>query len=156
MSEIRIVCIGKLKERYWREAQAEYIKRLNAFCRPVVIEKKEAVLPKGADAKQINQALVEEGESLLGACTGSVVALSPEGAALSSEQFSRQIKAMREAGNISFVVGGSHGLSQKVKDTARFIVSFSAMTMPHQLFRIVLIEQIYRALMIAERRTYHK
>lgn len=156
MSEIRIVCIGKLKERHWQQAQAEYVKRLGAFGRVVVIEKKEAALQKNPDDRQIDQALLEEGESLLGACTGSVVALSPEGASLTSEQFSKHIKALRESGTVSFVVGGSHGLSPHVKNAAKLVVSFSAMTMPHQLFRIVLIEQIYRALMIAEGRTYHK
>lgn len=156
MRNIRIVCIGALKERWWQQAQAEYLKRLSAFCRTTVIEKKEAPLTAGASHAHIEKAAEKEADALLGACTGTIIALSPEGETFSSEQFSALVKKHSDKGDISFVIGGSMGLASAVKQKAHRTVSFSAMTMPHQLFRIVLLEQIYRAFMIALGRTYHK
>lgn len=156
MQKINFVCIGKLKERYWHEAQAEYITRLGAFAHATVIEKKEATLPKNASLAQIQNALRNEGRSLLSSCSGTLIALSPEGKAFSSEDFSKFLLYQLDTGDISFLVGGSHGLSDEVKKRAGYIISFSPMTMPHQLFRIVLLEQVYRALMLGTGRTYHK
>ncbi len=156
MRSISIVCIGNLKERWWQQAQTEYLKRLSAFCRSTVIEKKGTTLPAGASPALIEKALEKEADALLGACTGTIVALSPEGDTLSSEQFSALVKNLFDKGDISFVIGGSNGLGDKPKQKAHRTVSFSAMTLPHQLFRIVLLEQIYRAFMIASGRTYHK
>ena len=156
MPNIKIICIGSLKERWLSQAQAEYAKRLSAFCRLTIIEKKECALPKNASAAQTQKALLEEGDALLSACSGSVIALSPEGETLSSEAFSALVRKLSDAGDVSFVTGGSNGLSEPLKQKAQRVVSFSALTMPHQLFRIVLLEQIYRAFMIASGRTYHK
>lgn len=153
---INIVCIGKLKENYFKEAQAEYLKRLSAFGRVSVIEKKECPLPKDASAALIVRAVEQESAALLESASGALIALSPDGAKMSSEAFAALVKSKVSSGDVTFAVGGSHGLSSALKQKADAVVSFSDMTMPHQLFRIVLLEQIYRALMISEGRAYHK
>ncbi len=155
MSTLTVACIGKLKEKYWKDAQAEYEKRLSAFCRVSVIEKSEAPLSGSSDAL-ILKAVEQEGKALLSAAKGALIALSPEGETMDSSRFSALLKKLSDAGDVTFAVGGSYGLSDVVKKSARHIISFSALTLPHQLFRIVLLEQIYRGFMIAAGRTYHK
>ncbi|MBT3319266.1 MAG: 23S rRNA (pseudouridine(1915)-N(3))-methyltransferase RlmH [Clostridia bacterium] len=156
MASINIVCIGKLKEKYWKEAQAEYVKRLGAFCRINIEEKKEAALPKNASAAQIDKAAKSESEELNTASRGYMIALSPEGERMTSQQFAQLIKKRAQIGDMSFLIGGSHGLSNAIKAKADKVLSFSDMTMPHQLFRVVLLEQVYRAFMIGAGRVYHK
>ncbi len=156
MPAIRILCVGKLKEPYFREAQEEYLKRLSAFARVEIIEKKEAPLSAGASDAQIQQTLRAEGAGLLSVARGTLIALSPEGEKMNSEAFSALVRKCADTGEICFVIGGSCGLSGEVKSAATRILSFSDMTMPHGLFRVVLLEQLYRAFMIAEGRTYHK
>ena len=156
MPAIRLLCIGKLKEPFFKDAQDEYIKRLSAFARVEVIEKKETPLPADAPEALVRRAQKEEGEALLSARRGALIALSPEGEKLTSEAFSALVRKYADAGEICFAIGGSCGLGAEVKASASKIVSFSDMTMPHTLFRIVLLEQIYRAFMISEGRTYHK
>jgi 23S rRNA (pseudouridine1915-N3)-methyltransferase len=156
MPNISIVCIGKLKEKYFKDAEAEYLKRLSSFCRVSVIEKKESPLPADAPPALIEKAVAAESASLLGSASGTLIALSPEGQKLDSEAFARLVKSRLDSGDITFAVGGSYGLGSELKKKADHVISFSDMTMPHQLFRIVLLEQIYRALMISSGRTYHK
>jgi 23S rRNA (pseudouridine1915-N3)-methyltransferase len=156
MANIIIICIGKLKEKYLLEAQAEYVKRLSAFCRVSVIEKKEAPLPKNASGALIEKAVEEESASISDSAKGALIALSPDGEKMDSEEFAAVIKSGLQSGDITFAVGGSHGLGGSLRQRASRVVSFSDMTFPHQLFRIVLLEQIYRAFMITEGRTYHK
>jgi 23S rRNA (pseudouridine1915-N3)-methyltransferase len=156
MSNLTVACIGKLKEKYWKDAQAEYEKRLSAFCRVSIIEKGEAQLPKDFSDALIQKAIEQEGDALLAAAKGALIALSPEGDTMDSRQFSDLLKKLTDAGDVTFAIGGSYGLSDAVKKSARHIISFSDLTMPHQLFRIVLLEQIYRGFMIAAGRTYHK
>lgn len=156
MSSLTIACIGKLKEKYWKDAQAEYTKRLSAFCRVSVAEKSEAPLPKDASDVLIQRAKEQEGQALLGVAKGTLVALSPEGEQMDSMGFSALVKKLSDAGDVTFAIGGSYGLSDAVKKSASHIMSFSDLTMPHQLFRIVLLEQIYRGYMVAAGRTYHK
>jgi 23S rRNA (pseudouridine1915-N3)-methyltransferase len=156
MPAIRLLCIGKLKEPYFREAQASYVKRLSAFGRVEIVEKKETPLPPGAAGALVHKALREEGAALLASVRGTLIALSPEGEKMDSEAFSAFVRKIADAGEICFAVGGSCGLSPEVKSAAVKTVSFSDMTMPHGLFRVVLLEQVYRAFMISEGRTYHK
>lgn len=153
---VSVVCIGKLKERYFKEAEAEYLKRLSAFCRASVIEKKEYPLPKDSSDALIQKAISAESASILESASGAIIALSPDGAKMSSEAFASLLKAKISSGDVTFAVGGSYGLSPELKQRADAVVSFSDMTMPHQLFRIVLLEQIYRAFMILGGRAYHK
>lgn len=156
MANVNIICTGKLKEEYLRQAQAEYTKRLGAFCSLNIIEKREASLPKNASDANIEKACLTESEDLLQSAQGYLIALSPEGRRVNSESFAELIRERSDRGDISFFIGGSNGLHQSLKSKADLILSFSDLTMPHQLFRIVLLEQIYRGFMISGKRTYHK
>lgn len=145
MIKVRFVCVGKLKEEYLRAGCAEYEKRLLRFCRPETVEVAE------------KPTLREEGEDILRALRGHVVVLTPEGERLTSEEFAADIRKVVDRGEeLTFVIGSSNGLSAAVKAAANERVSFSAMTMPHQLFRLVLFEQVYRAFTILGGVKYHK
>lgn len=156
MANINVVCIGKLKEKYFKEAEAEYLKRLSAFCRVSVIEKKESALLKETSDTLIQKAVEEESASILECSKGTLIALSPDGESMGSEKFAAVINKSIQSGDITFAIGGSYGLSRSLKQKAAHIISFSDMTFPHQLFRVILLEQVYRAFMITEGRTYHK
>ncbi|MBR5561628.1 MAG: 23S rRNA (pseudouridine(1915)-N(3))-methyltransferase RlmH [Clostridia bacterium] len=157
---INIICIGKLKEDYLRSACAEYEKRLGAFCKLKITELAPARLPENPNDAQIEAALADESERILSKISNSdaVFALCIEGKELSSENFSKEIEkcAVSGFGSISFVIGGSHGLAPSVKSRAKFRLSMSPMTFPHQLARVMLLEQIYRAFMISNGGKYHK
>ena len=160
MLNINVICIGKLKERYLRDACDEYIKRLGAFCRLNIIELSPARLPENPNQSQIKSALDSEAKTILSK-TGKgdrIIALCIEGDMLSSEALCKRIDdiAVSGFGSISFIIGGSHGLSDYVKDRADIKLSMSKMTFPHQLTRVMLLEQIYRAFTISSRITYHK
>lgn len=145
MQKIRIVAVGKLKEAFWRDAVAEYVKRLSRFASVEIRE-----LPERAT-------LEEEAKDILSACRGYVVALAVEGQKMDSETFASIIKKRTDEGaELTFVIGSSCGLSDEVKRAARLRLSFSDMTLPHQLMRVVLTEQIYRAFMINANSVYHK
>ena len=145
MQKIRIVAVGKLKESFWRDAVAEYVKRLSRFASVEIRE-----LPERAT-------LAEEAKDILAACSGYVVALAVEGEKMDSETFASTIKKRTDEGaELTFVIGSSCGLSDEVKRAARLRLSFSDMTLPHQLMRVVLTEQIYRAFMINANSVYHK
>ena len=145
MIRVRIVCVGKLKEEYWRAALAEYAKRLARFCRLEV-----TVLPERRTPE-------EEADAILRACRGHVFALAVEGKQVSSEQFAAEIASLCDAGKeMTFVIGSSCGLAERVKRQADGLLSFSKMTFPHQMMRVILAEQIYRAFMIAAGAEYHK
>lgn len=145
MIKIRLVCVGKLKETYWREAVAEYQKRLGRFCALEICE-----LPEKRDPE-------EEAEEILRACRGYTVALAIEGKMCSSEEFAKKIKSLADAGReMTFVIGSSCGLAQNVKAAADALLSFSPMTFPHQMMRVVFLEQLYRAFMINAGAEYHK
>ncbi len=160
MLNINIICIGKLKEGYLRAACAEYEKRLGAFCKLKITELTPAKLPESPNNSQIEAALTDECERILAKISqnDAVFAMCIEGRELSSESFSKEIEkcAVSGFGTISFIIGGSHGLSQKIKDKAKFKLSMSPMTFPHQLARVMLLEQIYRAFMISSGGKYHK
>lgn len=160
MINIKIICIGKLKEDYLRMACAEYEKRLGAFCKLKVIELVPSRLPDNPNDAQIEAALNDESERILAAISPNeaIFALCIEGKELSSEIFSKEIEkcAVSGFGSLCFVIGGSHGLSPTVKSKARYRLSMSPMTFPHQLARVMLLEQIYRAFMISSGGKYHK
>lgn len=158
--EIQILCVGKLKERYWSEAIAEYEKRLSRFCNIKIIEVKEARLPDKASAAEEENVKREEGQALLKQIReGSfVIALEINGKALSSEELAEKIGSLGLEGrsSLTFVIGGSLGLSEEVRRRADFKLSFSRMTFPHQMMRVVLMEQIYRSFKILKNEPYHK
>ncbi len=160
MININIICIGKLKEDYLRMACAEYEKRLGAFCKLKITELAPARLPENPNETQINTALADESERILAKISQNeaVFALCIEGKELSSEQLSAEIEklAVSGFGSLCFIIGGSHGLSPEVKRRANFRLSMSPMTFPHQLARVMLLEQIYRSFMISSGGKYHK
>lgn len=160
MINVNIICIGKLKEDYLCRASAEYQKRLGAFCKLKITELAPSRLPDTPNEAQIAAALSDEGKKILSAIsTGDAVfALCIEGKTISSEAFSKEIEkcAVSGFGSLCFIIGGSHGLSPEVKSRAKFKLSMSPMTFPHQLARVMLLEQIYRAFMISSGGKYHK
>ena len=149
---IRVVCVGKLKEKYWKDAVAEYAKRLSAYCDFSVVEVKE---DRDDDVEK-------EGERLLKQIGDKehVISLEISGRARRSEDLSAHLSDLIDRGagqgTLTFVIGGSEGLSAAVSRRADESLSFSAMTFPHQLMRVILAEQIYRAFKIMRGETYHK
>lgn len=159
MMRIRILCVGKLKEEYWRKACEEYGKRLSAFCRFSIQEIPETRLLDHPSQAMIEAALQEEGKKLLEAAgEDSLFPLCIEGKMLSSEQLSRAIEetALYGESAVCFVIGSSFGLHDCVKQKGKMRLSMSPMTFPHQLARVMLCEQIYRAFQIAAHTRYHK
>lgn len=154
--KVALVCVGKLKEEYWRDALAEYAKRLSRFCKFEVIEVAESKIT-GRAAGEIAQAIRQEGDRLLAALHGTVVVLDRGGVECTSEQIADKVRQCRSAGNdMCFVIGGSDGLSQAVLDKADWTIRFGRVTFPHQLIRVVCAEQIYRAFCINDHIAYHK
>ena len=145
MQKINFVVVGKIKEKFYRDAVDEYAKRLSRFAK---LEIKELPERDNPDA---------ETDEILRVVKGYTIALAVEGKKASSEKLAEKIKGLCDQGKeISFVIGSSCGLSDKVKQTADELLSFSDMTFPHQLMRVILAEQVYRAFMIASGSTYHK
>ncbi len=151
--KVNIVCVGKIKEKFFTDAIAEYQKRLSRFCNFNIIEVDEASKIDNLEKKS-----EAEGNLLLAKCTGVVVCLDGKGKMLSSPEIAEFIKKKEVSGNseMTFVIGGSNGLSQAVLKRADLILSFGNITYPHQLFRVVLSEQIYRAFTILNGLPYHK
>lgn len=155
---INIICVGKLKEKYWVMAENEYSKRLSRFVKLNLIQLPDEKLT-GNDSLD-NIAKEKEGEKIISKIPKNsfVIAMDIKGKQLSSEEFSKQIENLSITGksNITFIIGGSLGISDSVLKKADKKISFSKMTFPHQLFRIMLLEQIYRSFKIINNGTYHK
>lgn len=159
MLNVKIVVVGGLKESYLREAVAEYMKRLTAFCLPEIVELKEARLPDSPSASEISAALACEGRNILAACPARSVkvALCVEGKQLSSPALAQYIdSAAARSGCLCFIIGGSYGLADDVKRAADLRLSFSELTFPHQLMRVILLEAVYRGFNILKGTKYHK
>lgn len=159
MQGVTILAVGGLKERYFTDACAEYQKRLSAFCRLSLIEIEEYRLSRDPAAAEIERGLADEGRHIIAKIPSRafVIPLCVEGQALSSPQLAAKlVKIAETAPQVAFIIGGSHGLSDEVKSLADFKLSMSAMTFPHQLARVMLLEQVYRAFSIAGNRKYHK
>jgi len=160
MLNITLLCVGKLKETYWRDACAEYEKRLGAFCRFRLIEVAEERLPDNPSGAQIAATIEAEGKRILEQIPkdSAVIPLCIEGKELDSPTLSTRIQriAVEGTSHITFVIGGSWGLSNGVKSRAHLRLSMSPMTFPHQLARVMVMEQIYRAFQIAGGGKYHK
>lgn len=150
---INFITMGKLKESYFREACEEYIKRLSAFATVKVFEPEPAYLPQNPNQTQILQALAKEAEKLRSLAKGYKIAMCIEGKTLSSESLSEKIRDISE---ISFIVGSSFGLDENFKRECDFRLSMSPMTFPHSLARVMLFEQVYRAMSITMNSKYHK
>ena len=156
MLAVKLICVGKLKEAYWRDAVAEYEKRLRPLCRWELIELPEARLPSDPSPAEISAALEKEGEQILRRVSGRVYPLCIEGRAVDSPGLAKRLAgAMQSPGAVSFVIGSSYGLSPAVKQAGEGI-SMSPMTFPHHLARVMLCEQIYRGFQILGNSSYHK
>jgi len=157
---ITILAVGKLKEKYWRDAIDEYSKRLGKYCRLQITEIKESMLPANASAADEEAVKTAEGADILGKIKPSdhVISLEIKGKAFSSEALAQHLEHLTVSGksSIVFVIGGSLGLSTEVSKRADLKLSFSAMTFPHQMMRVILLEQIYRSFKIIRNETYHK
>jgi len=158
--KIRVICVGKVKEKFYRMAIDEYIKRLGRYCKPEIIEVADEKTPDNASAHEVELIKDKEGERILKNIRkdGIVIALAIEGKMLSSEQLADKISQLGVKGesHIQFIIGGSLGLSEKVLKEADMLLSFSKMTFPHQLMRVILLEQIYRSYRIIQGEPYHK
>ena len=160
MLNVTVICVGKMKEKFYIEAAAEYQKRLKGYCKLEVIELPEQKLPQDPAPGQIEAALDKEHEAILAKLpkSGQIVAMCVEGKGMSSPQLARTIGNWMVTGvsDVAFVVGGSYGMSSKIKQRADVRLSMSEMTFPHHLARVMLLEQIYRAFKIQEGSGYHK
>ena len=157
MIKVNIVCVGKVKEKYFSEAVSEYAKRLSRYCQFNIKEVKEENYVENPDSKEILSILKKEGENVIKELKGTVVIMDILSKQYSSSEFSSFVSKMVDSGEeITFVIGGSYGLSEDVKKLAKHKISFSNMTFPHTLFRVMLVEQIYRAFMIMNNSKYHK
>lgn len=156
---IAVIGVGRLKERYWREAAAEYEKRLSRFGRFEMVELPDCPEPANASPAEQAQVCRKEGEAILGRIREGdiVVALVIEGKQMDSVALSQKLSALAQTGRrVVFVIGGSLGLSPEVVRRAQHTLSFSPMTFPHQLARVMLLEQLYRAMKIDAGERYHK
>lgn len=157
---ITVIAIGKLKEKYWTDAVKEYSKRLGGYCNLNIIELKESPLRANPSAADEEAVKVAEGNDILSRIkpTDFVITLEIKGKGLSSEQLADKIEDLAIGGksSIVFIIGGSLGLSQEVSKRSNFKLSFSAMTFPHQMMRVILLEQIYRSFKIIRNEAYHK
>lgn len=157
---ISVICVGKLKEKYWTQAVAEYAKRLSGYCSLDIVELKEARLPDRAGPAEEQAVKEAEGVEILKRLRDNmyVITLEVKGKELSSEKLAEKIDSLAVGGrsNIAFVIGGSLGLSEEVSKRSDFRLSFSQMTFPHQMMRVILLEQVYRSFKIIRHETYHK
>lgn len=157
---VTVVCVGKLKESYWREAVAEYSKRLSRYMKLEIIEVADEKTPESMSEAQATEVKEKEGQRILKNVREDAfaVALAVEGEMLSSEGLAAFMEQKEVGGvsHIAFIIGGSLGLSAAVMRRADFALSFSEMTFPHQMMRVVLLEQIYRAERIRRNEPYHK
>ena len=159
MIKVTFITLGKLKEKYLRDAVSEYEKRLSRYCDLEVIELEPVKLSDNPSRAQIDAALQKEAEMIIKKIpkTSEVFALCVEGKQFSSEDFAGKIENLSKEGRgVTFIIGSSYGLEEKVKALSKIRLSVSKMTFPHQLFRVMLLEQVYRAFKINEGSTYHK
>lgn len=158
MFNIKIITVGKLKEKYLKDACCEYLKRLKRYGNVQVIELDEYRLSDNPSEKEIQKALEIEGNSILKEAKGYLIAMCIEGKQLSSTELAEKISCISVDGqsNISFIIGSSFGIAENVKKNVDFRLSMSEMTFPHQLARVMLLEQLYRAFQINSNGKYHK
>ena len=151
--KVNIVCVGKIKEKFFTDAINEYLKRISRFAELKIVEVDEA-----SNISNLEQKSRIEGERLLAKASGVIVALDGGGKLLSSSEIADFIhkKEVNGESSITFIIGGSNGLSKEVLERASLVLSFGKITFPHQLFRVVLTEQIYRAFTIIAGLPYHK
>lgn len=160
MQKVTLICVGKLKEKFYAQATAEYAKRLSRFCKLEIVELPESRLSDSPSPAEISQALTAEAALIEAKLPkgSALVAMCIEGEELSSPQLAEKMRQFAVSGvsNLTFLIGGSVGLSPAIKAQADFRLSMSPMTFPHHLARVMLLEQIYRAYQINAGSRYHK
>ena len=160
MQRVTVLCVGKLEEKFYLEAAAEYVKRLQRFCKLELVELPESRLPESPSPAEVQRALAAEAVAIRERLPkgGAVIALCIEGKPCSSVELSRRMEELAVAGKtqLTFLIGGSVGLDESLKQQADWQLSMSPMTFPHHLARIMLLEQIYRAYQISAGTKYHK
>ena len=158
--KITILCVGKIKEKYFSMAIEEYVKRLSRYCKLEIIEVPDEKTDENASAAEENMVKAKEGERILKNIkdTSYVIALAIDGKQLDSVELSEKIEKLGVQGvsHITFVIGGSLGLDERILQRADYKLSFSKLTFPHQLMRVVLLEQVYRSYRIMNGEPYHK
>lgn len=156
--KINIITVGKIKEKYLKDAIDEYKKRLSKFCSLNIVEVDESVA-KVENESNIKKSLQDEAQSIISKIKNEyVIVLDIEGKEYSTIEVSEKIKeiTLKGVSELSFIIGGSYGLDNSIKKRADFRLSFSKLTFPHQLFRVILLEQIYRVFKIINNEPYHK
>ena len=160
MQRVTVLCVGKLKEKFYLEAAAEYVKRLQRFCKLELVELPESRLPESPSPAEVQRALAAEAAAIRERLPrgGAIIALCIEGKPCSSVELSRRMEELAVAGKtqLTFLIGGSVGLDESLKRQVDWRLSMSPMTFPHHLARIMLLEQIYRAYQISAGTKYHK
>ena len=160
MQRVTVLCVGNLKEKFYLEAAAEYVKRLQRFCKLELVELPESRLPESPSPAEVQRALAAEAAAIRERLPrgGAIIALCIEGKPCSSVELSRRMEELAVAGKtqLTFLIGGSVGLDESLKQQADWQLSMSPMTFPHHLARIMLLEQIYRAYQISAGTKYHK
>lgn len=160
MLNVSVIAVGKIKEKYFTDAIAEYSKRLGRYCRLTVTEVRDEPTPEKPSGRETELILQKEGARIAEKISDSayVIALCIEGKMLDSVELSKEIDRLAAScrSSITFVIGGSMGLSDEIKNRADLKLSFSKMTFPHQLMRVILLEQLYRAFNISGGGKYHK
>ena len=159
MIKITLITLGKLKEKYLNEAVKEYTKRLSAYAKLDIIELEPVKLPDKPSRSEIENALLKESELVLKKIpqNSEIITLCVEGQELSSPDFAKKLGTLEAMGkSITLIIGSSYGLSENIKKQSHLRLSLSQMTFPHQLFRVLLLEQVYRAFKINEGSQYHK
>ena len=160
MQKVTILCVGKLKEKFYTDAAAEYVKRLSRFCKLEIIELSEERLPDDPSQAQIDAALAREADAIRAKLPSSaaIIAMCVEGKTMSSEALAQLMENTASQGqsHLVFLIGGSFGMHPSVKALASYRLSMSPMTFPHHLARVMLLEQIYRGYQINAGSRYHK
>lgn len=150
---IKIICVGKLKEKYWKDAVLEYSKRISKYTKIEVIEVSDY------NSNDINTILVQEKNDIIKHISDRdcVITMEIDGNQLDSKELAKKIDSLYlNYSNLTFIIGGSYGLHEDIKKRSNYALSFSKMTFPHQMFRIMLLEQIYRSYKILNNESYHK
>lgn len=156
MIKINLICMGSLKEKYLKDAVDEYQKRISRFAQLKIIELKENIASSNSDA-DIIKALNKDAEEIKKHLKGYVVCLDVQSPMMTSEEFSNKLeKISLNNSEISFIIGASNGIDKSIKELSNVKISFSPMTFPHQLMRVIFLEQLYRAFTISNNIAYHK
>ena len=150
---IKIICVGKIKEKFYKDAIEEYTKRLSKYTKLQIIEVEDVNLPNETLIRQKEKELIEKNINE----KDYVITLEIEGNEINSVELSKKIEQLEQTNpNITFIIGGSYGLDDKIRQRSNYKLSFSKLTFPHQLFRVILLEQIYRSYKIKNNESYHK